>query len=911
VRWSALTDTGRTRQPPAADHTSRRLFLVAFSPAVPMTSIFRRLSLRQLLTSPFVLQIVAVVLVIGWLSLQNGQRAVNDIGAQLRESISERVLQYVSEYTETPTRIVHNITHFIEVGLIDPDDTRELTRFLHILSHDKDTTLAGVGFRSGRAIGVDPMDGYGLVVREADGNGRLTAWELDANGDAGAVVRSDPYDLHARPWFRTGSAATGPTWVDIYPHAVNGDLELTAVSPLRAPDGRSLGVAASSISLYRLSNFLAQVSPVESGEVFVIERSGKLVASSADLRLAVRATSATGDDFTRIQALDSENPLVRRTTAHLRQQYGGLTTEQPVTTGFDFDGEPHLVDVSPFGDGNGLDWLIVAVMPESSLLGAINANTRQTVAFGLVFATIAILFGMWMAGMITAPLSRLNRSAKRVAHGDLTGGGEHGQAMVPAGREVDELVGSFRLMTSRLRESFEQMRHLATHDSLTGLANRSQLVNRLDVALKRARHDADYQFALLFLDLDHFKVVNDSLGHHVGDQVLTAIAEKLRAFTRASDLAARLGGDEFVLLLEGLADRQTCLNIADRLLEDVQTTVSIADRDVHIDTSIGVVFGSAGYDDASELLRDADIALYRAKARGRSRYEIFDASMRERARRRQQLESELRDAIARGGLEVHYQPIVSLTDGHVIGFEALCRWPHATFGWVDPTEFVTLAEETGLIVQLDRWVLREACAQLGHWIAERPGASDLWVSVNLSSRDLGTPDLIDFVDQSLHECALSPSNLNLEITERMLIDDVGATIALMTQLRDRGIEISIDDFGTGYSSLSYLYSLPATALKIDKSFVGTMEPDSSNCKIVSAVVALSNELGIDAIAEGIEEAAQFELLRAMGCEFGQGFLFSAPVPAAAAQALLDPGLNLIAAHGECGADADAARACAR
>jgi diguanylate cyclase (GGDEF)-like protein/PAS domain S-box-containing protein len=436
------------------------------------------------------------------------------------------------------------------------------------------------------------------------------------------------------------------------------------------------------------------------------------------------------------------------------------------------------------------------------------------------------------------------------------------------------------------KQAEAQMIHNALHDSLTDLPNRSLLTKRLELALQRVQRSSSYCFAVLFLDLDRFKVINDSLGHLIGDQLLITVAHKLHNIIRPTDVAARLGGDEFVILLEHITDIQAVVQVAERLLTEFEGPINVDGHEVFITTSIGIVWGSAAYTSAADLLRDADIALYRAKGQGRARYEIFDAEMHTQAVKRMTLEHNLREAIDQQAFAAYYQPIFVLQTQQLVGFEALIRWPHPTQGFISPADFIPLAEETGMILPISRWMLRTVCEQITLWRQRFPDKKDLRVSVNLSGKDLLQPGLIDTIRQILYQTQAPATALTLEITESVLIENVEDTIDLLRQLRSDGIRISIDDFGTGYSSLSYLYNLPADYLKIDKSFVGNMHLDDRNHKIVQTVINLSDQLQLAAIAEGIETQNQLKWLKALHCELGQGYLFSHPLAPEAATALL-------------------------
>jgi diguanylate cyclase (GGDEF)-like protein/PAS domain S-box-containing protein len=447
------------------------------------------------------------------------------------------------------------------------------------------------------------------------------------------------------------------------------------------------------------------------------------------------------------------------------------------------------------------------------------------------------------------------------------------------------------------KQAEAQMLHNALHDNMTDLPNRSLLTSRLELALERAQRSKTYHFAILFLDLDRFKVINDSLGHLIGDQLLITVAQKLRNIVRPTDVAARLGGDEFVILLEHIADIQTVVQVAERLLAEFEGSIITDGHEVFITTSIGIVWGSAAYTSAADLLRDADIALYRAKGRGRARYEIFDAEMHTQAVKRMTLEHNLREAIDQQAFTIYYQPIVDLSTRQVMGFEALIRWFHPTQGFISPADFIPLAEETGLILPISRWMLRAACEQLATWRRQFPDLDHLKVSVNLSGKDLFQTNLLDMVRQTLWQTQLPAKALTLEITESILIEDIETTTTLLQQLRGDGVRISIDDFGTGYSSLSYLYSLPVDALKIDQSFVSHMELGNKNHKIVQAIVSLSDQLGLAAIAEGIETEQQLQWLKDLRCELGQGYLFARPLDPETATQLLTQGRTLASGAG--------------
>lgn len=457
---------------------------------------------------------------------------------------------------------------------------------------------------------------------------------------------------------------------------------------------------------------------------------------------------------------------------------------------------------------------------------------------------------------------------------------------------ADEQHGHLSTLLSTTRDvndrvlAEQQLRFDALHDSLTGLANRTLLSERLDLALRRQGRQPGACFAVLFLDLNRFKVINDSLGHQVGDQLLVAVAESLRGFVREVDLVARISGDEFAILLENLTGIDEAIQVAERISAAFRHPFMLADREVYASTSIGIVLSASHYRWGSEILRDADIAMYRAKTGGTT-FEIFDPVMHAEALARAFLENDLRLALRESALELHYQPIFALGDGRIIGFEALARWQHPERGMVLPTEFIPVAEEIGLISELGLWVLREACGQMVRLETAFPEAGALAVSVNLSPRQLRSPDLVKKIIQILRETGFSGQRLILELTESMLVDNAEAMLGLLRDIRTLGVRISIDDFGTGYSSLSYLHRFPVSSLKIDQSFVSRIQGEDDDGEIAEVILTLGRQLGLDVVAEGIETQAQLCRLQAMDCKLGQGYLFSRPVPAPALQQLLN------------------------
>ncbi|MDZ7967073.1 MULTISPECIES: EAL domain-containing protein [unclassified Nostoc] len=422
-----------------------------------------------------------------------------------------------------------------------------------------------------------------------------------------------------------------------------------------------------------------------------------------------------------------------------------------------------------------------------------------------------------------------------------------------------------------------QLLDIALHDSLTGLSNRVLFIRRLENALNRAKQESNYQFAVLFLDCDRFKVVNDSLGHPVGDELLIAIAHRLQACIIPVDTLARLGGDEFGILLENITDVNIAIQVAERILQQLSLAFQLSRYEVFMNASIGISWGNKDYDRPEYLLRDADTAMYRAKAQGRAKYHVFNPAMHQEAIQLLELENDLRRAVERREFLVYYQPIISLVTGRISGFEALVRWQHPIRGLVSPIEFIPVAEETGLINAINTWVLQSACHQLSIWQHNPVTPEPLTMSVNLSARLFLQPNFLEQIDRIIYENQINPAYLELEITESVIMENTDAIKIILEQLKQRKIKLIMDDFGTGYSSLSYLHSFPLNALKIDKSFVKRMQDNKENMGLVPAMIGIANSMGMSAIAEGVETQEQLAQLRSLNCNFAQGYLFSKPV----------------------------------
>ena len=442
---------------------------------------------------------------------------------------------------------------------------------------------------------------------------------------------------------------------------------------------------------------------------------------------------------------------------------------------------------------------------------------------------------------------------------------------------TDKSVASLADITE-LKMAERQIYHQAFHDTLTGLPNRALFMEILNMAIKRSKRRGDYHYAVLYLDIDRFKLVNDSLGHNVGDKLLVAFANRIQDSLREIDSLARFGGDEFVILLEDIENEEYASSVAERLQQELKRPFMVSGKEVFAPASFGVMANTKDYDQAENIIRDADSAMYHAKEKGKAQFKVFDKKLHEKAMHLLQRETDLRKAIHNNQFENHYQPIVDLKTASLVGFEALIRWNHPQLGLINPGSFISIAEETGLIIPITRLVTESACNHLQKWQERLEETVLLSMNVNISSKHFLMPTLLDDIQEILNKTGLPPERLKLEITETALMEDADETIRLVHRLKDYGLQLVIDDFGTGYSSLSYLQRLPIDTLKVDRSFVSRIqnEPDG-NRNIVEAIISLAHRLNMIVVAEGVETPEQYAILLEMNCQLGQGYLFSKPL----------------------------------
>jgi len=536
-------------------------------------------------------------------------------------------------------------------------------------------------------------------------------------------------------------------------------------------------------------------------------------------------------------------------------------------------------------------WLSITFIAGAAVAGAV-ANVVRQAGISILFVIAPIILIIYFTyqkylSEIRTTAAQAEQAERDRAEAESARAEAERERAEQAERHVEELnrhIAEQERIGEQLQESKDHFRHAAFHDALTNLPNRALLAENLKFVMERAKQSEDYQFAVLFLDLDRFKNVNDSLGHTIGDQLLIAMARRLESCIREVDMVARLGGDEFAILLDGIPNSAEAINMAKRIQEKLNSPFNLSGHEVFTTTSIGIALSSTGYDYPENMLRDADTAMYRAKAQGKACYEVFDKGMHARAVYLLQMENDLRRALEREELRVYYQPIVSLDNGQLAGFEALIRWQHPERGFISPVDFISLAEDTGMIAPIGLWILKRACQQLAQWQWASPSHRQLFMSVNLSGKQVAEPDLVAQIQQILKETRLEARHLKLEITESVVMENAELATQFFKRLKALGVQLSIDDFGTGYSSLGYLHRFPLDTLKIDRSFVGRIGEAAENIEIVRTIVSLADNMGMEVVAEGVETLGQLAQLRKLNCKYGQGYLFARPTDAASIDA---------------------------
>ena len=847
----------------------------------------RQISLYVVLVAPFLAQIILTVWITGWLSLRNGEQSVQNLADQLMERTGQQVSQHLEDFVALPHRLNHE-----NVKLLKQEEIGENPDLLRQMFWAQANSYPEVGYISytqanGEFLGVGSwLEGYDLVVDEisAIAPGQVSTYTIKEDGSKGELLVKEAYEPREQDWYINTQTVNREAWTFTIEELANREpyIGVSLNMPVYESDNpgepKLKGMVGADFLIEDISRYLESIQFSPSGQIFVVDREGMLIGNSIGESI-IRKDSDGNPERVNIQA--TRGDLAKHIQPFL-SDLSPTVLKEVQTLNFELDQKKHFLLLQPWQDEQGLDWVIILAVPASDFMGQIQINTRNTIGLCLVALLISSLFGLKIARRIAAPIRQLRHNSQTISQGDLNF--PQSQPKQSFILEITELNQAFEHMAYWLKESFHQLNHRAHHDGLTGLLNREAFrENLLQELQQRTQRTGDLigtsHQALLFLDLDYFKLINDSLGHMVGDRLLLEVSHRLQQHVRDRDMLARFGGDEFVILLHSVAQQQDAEQISKRLIQGLQKPFVIEDNEVYIDVSIGIVMIPPNADSADDLLRSADLALYRAKSNGRGRYELFDDHMHIDVLSRLHLETDLRNALERQEFSLHYQPIVCTVSQEIKGFEALVRWQHTEKGWISPGKFIPVAEETDLIIRLGWWVLEEACQQMAIWQQNGDALANAKMSVNVSTKQFFKPDFVEGVQAILERVPLEAKYLKIEITESLLMHHEGAIQNKFKQLQALGIELSLDDFGTGYSSLSYLHKFKIDTLKIDQSFIQKMHQGDQHKAIIRTIIELAKQMEMNVVAEGVEEEVQLKALEQLGCEMIQGYFIAKPMDA--------------------------------
>ncbi|WP_249937201.1 bifunctional diguanylate cyclase/phosphodiesterase [Roseateles sp. DAIF2] len=818
--------------------------------------------MRTAIAVPFVLLFAATVLLQALTQQRHVDQLIQQESARQLDSLAANTRNRLALFLDEPFRI--------QLGLADAIARHRLYRsgdmsgvwpylrgvYGELYQDDRQISVLSFGSSDGQYAGLRrETGGFTLMLKDMSTEGRLRIYQ----GDHPSAISAEfpDYDPRGRPWYAPVLQTGRPGWSAIYTNRdERAEVAISAIAPVRR-DGELLGVVAADVKLDGLNRFLRDEPLRGRGLVFITELDGRLVAHSEP-----GGVMGQGE---RLLMRDSPVPLLRAAAP----QVDGAPTESGSGFTLRHEGELYFGRITPYSDTRGLDWRIVVLVPEAALLGEIRSAQGRSMLLIAGIAGLAIALGLWGIGRITRPILETAAAANRLARGRW----QEGQPGIPQGaalRETALLVRAFNEMAQRLQQSFGRMREQLVYDDMTRLLTRRGLLEQADWPVPRPA-------ALLLVGLDAFRAINNSLGHGTGDQLLQVIAARLRERLPAQLRLARVSGDEFALLhlgLTALPEPAALQALGTEVLALFEAPFTSGEDEVLVTASIGLVGGLLPAEALGDWLRHASVALGEAKRRGRGQAVLFEPAMMEHSTRRARLAIELRQALEREELSVHYQPMVRLDDGRVRGLEALVRWHSPERGAVPPGVFIPIAEESDLILALGDWVLRRAMDDVAARLDRL--TPDFELHVNVSVRQLIQSDFAATLQAALLDSGLPARRLTLEITESLLLVQDGVTEERLRQVRELGVKIAIDDFGTGYSSLAYLQRLPFDCLKIDQSFVRNLSKSEQDAAIVTAVLRMAEGLGVSAIAEGVETEAEASRLRELGCLLAQGYHYGRP-----------------------------------
>lgn len=834
-----------------------------------------KVSLRSALTVPFIVLTLVMAGLFAFLAHHQQMSAADVLVRRILSLWSIGINQHLTEFLDAPFRVNRALEkEILERGLYSANDTQAIEKFLrsttvHVVRDRDQITYVAFGAVNGDFIGMrrnpQGLAPFSLMLSDDRTHHTLTAY---ASEQIGPILTTIPdYDPRRRPWYRAGITSERPIWAPIYTNMdERQDLVLSAVQAIRNSEGATQGVLLTDINLSRLSEYLISLTGDSHGRIAIVDNEGCVVAHSLAIPITSdRPCGSTGTP--RLAADDSPDMLLRTAWRQGRDmQTSPFTIDMP--------GDTLYGNIQSFTDKHGLHWHVILAVPESALLGDVQDQNQMALLIAVVTFIILVTLGLWLVHRLVSPIQDAVVAAHTIAQGAWT----HRLPESSPVRETSNLLHAFNAMAHQLAESFSRMRDQVCRDGLTGLYSREGFAERFDETV--AKIPPGQAMTLFRIGLDSFRTINDSIGPRSGDALLIATAARLKELLAGHEntVIARFGGDEFLVAFPDLSASEQAMTLAQTIVQAFSQPFDVAGDELVLSACIGMVQAPPAPDCRDEWLRQTGIAMSQAKKNGPGQIEVFVESMREALGDRVHLAGELSHALVERRLEIHFQPTVDIATGKMVGGEALARWNHPSRGWIPPSDFIPLAEETPLILDLGRFVMEAACTQAAKWLRQGILPQDGDIHVNVSPRQLIQSDFTQQVAHILAISGLPPHNLVLEVTESCLLPQGALGMETLNDLRALGVGLAIDDFGTGYSSLSYLHQVPLTCIKIDQSFTRRLPAHAGTVSIIAAVTHLASALGAQVVVEGVETEDQRSILAGLGCARGQGWLFGRPMP---------------------------------
>lgn len=836
-----------------------------------MSNATTQITLRTAVLIPFVMIFLLAIGVIVYVQKQSYEEVVTDISDKQLSVLTESVHDHLNDYLRKPFTAVNALGHNVSYhNLYHPNDTKDVQAYL--LSAFKDLyhsmpqlDVIAFGSETGDFTGFrrESADAYTLMVQDHRTDGNLVIYgSEEISDDIRTVIAS--YDPRTRPWYQPVAQDKKPHWSPIYANAdERQDITLSAMTPV-FEQGKFAGVLVTDVRINTFNQFLQELKQETNASVYIMDQAHRLVAHSGQGSVISWGTKFS-DKGQRLLAEESIDPIIQMSAARVSGE--SLTySDQPYTFEFDFNGQRTFSRITPYYDANGLTWFIGTSISETELLGTLPKSQQKSWIVGFLVSLFGIVISMLIFNRVTRPINATATAAQHLAKGDWD------STMPKPGYvyETTVLVQAFNEMKGNLKASFKALREQLEFDSLTRLYSRQGLIE----VSETLTHSG--QGSLYLIGINKFRDINDSIGHHNGDQLLIHIAERLKQQLHDEATLARIGGDEFAVFMPTTHSDED-ISLMERRLQQLLAAPFMLDGEtVVVKISVGVV-RTQPEQTMSLWLRNASIALSYAKQDSRTSVCHYSPEMASASKFRTQMLAKIQTGIDNREFVPFYQPIIDLATGNICGAEALARW-HSESGMISPLDFIPIAEESGMIKTIGQQILFQACSDTRKAIDSKQWPQDFQLHVNVSVHQLSSPNFVESVAKVLHTTGLAANNVTLEITESRIIDSAPTTLDNLLKLREMGLGIAIDDFGTGYSSLAYLHALPFTCLKIDRTFINRLTKENLDSSVVAAIINITKGMKTNVVAEGVETAAQAQLLSSLGCNQVQGFYYSRPMP---------------------------------